>query len=746
LRLERTMPQTTVRPVNEALLATDVCELAHDFVRDFAMACKKAGIYGPNHPVVVKAVEKPFFSLNAFFRFKRYVHINIESGNLHVLHFRLRESAFVDEVLQYCQVADVNNLIFERNISVTDLREFLAQLVTRQAGSQRGLYLHEYLQSKGISSIQVNSELAVRMFEAAAPYRGEIVKDAGIKRIVFDLLGDDLARLSEIFRADENELLRLGIDYDADIVQYVLPERIASLPEASVNNALEDSLAGIRAAHSEDEQSEKQQSYTDLVAITQFHPSHSALFERQRQLSSGSPVADMLADTQKGLLNASGPGSGQQINEIMNTAQTTPAKAAGAADFRAAFDRLIRTGRHVHAENTINRLLDMLGSSTIEYRSIGLQYMTEAVACLDPENAAPVIQNTVTAVATRITRKEETYEYAEVLSCLIEKLVVTRSYEILAGLLKAMSKRRHIDGKLVIYDSMAVKRAFETINRRNTLDAFVSDLIQCDIRQAGYIRDILIATASEEAALALSNVISHPSRQVRQQTLKILAELGKASLKVFSEILADDSMFEREGGRHELPDSKWYIIRNSIFVLGSIRDPEGVSPLRLRFNDKDVRVRREIVSALDKIGGEDALDLLIMMAGDTEKEIYEAAIIAIGLCGTPDVAPLLIDIARRNPSATIKAVSALAKLGGEAVREFLSSLLADEEKLTQFSQGRVSRDDLRLAIVRALGSLGDAKAIEQLKKYQDSLTTTQKIFFKNSPVNKAVSDSLSRKQ
>ncbi len=740
------MPQTTVRPVNETLLATDVCELAHDFIRDFAMACKKAGIYGPNHPVVVRAVEKPFFSLNAFFRFKRHVHLNIESSNLHVLHFRLRDSAFVDEVLQYFQGADVNNLIFERNITVTELREFLTQLVNRQAHSRRGQYLHEYLQSKGISSIQVNSELAVRMFEALPSYRGEIVKDAGIKRLVLDILGDDLPRLAKIFRADQDGLLALGIDYDADIVQYVIPERIASLSEMQVNNTLEETLGRVKADSSEVEQNEAQQSYADLLAMAQFHPSHNALFERQKQMTADSPVAGVLADTEKGLLNASSRGSGQFIDEIMHTAQATPSQAAGAADFRGAFDRLIRTGRHVHAENVMNRLLDMLGSSTIEFRSIGLQYMTEAIACLDPETAEQVLQNTVAAVSNRIMKKEETYEYAEVLSCLIEKLVVSRSYEILAGLLKAMSKRRHIDGKLVIYDSMAVKRAFETINRRNTLDTFVSDLIQCDIRQAGYIRDILIATASEEAALALSNVISHPSRQVRQQTLKILAELGKASLKVFSEILSDDSMFEREGGRHELADSKWYIIRNSIFVLGSISDPEGVSPLRLRFNDKDVRVRREIVSALDKIGGEDAVDLLIMMAGDIEKEIYEAAIIAIGLCGTPEVAPLLIDIAKRNPSATIKAVGALAKLGGEGVGDFLSSLLADEDKLSEFSQGKVSRDDLRLAIVRALGNMGDAKAIEQLKRFQDGLTTTQKIFFKNSPVNKAVSDILSRKQ
>ena len=79
------------------------------------------------------------------------------------------------------------------------------------------------------------------------------------------------------------------------------------------------------------------------------------------------------------------------------------------------------------------------------------------------------------------------------------------------------------------------------------------------------------------------------------------------------------------------------------------------------------------------------------------------------------------------------------------MRDFLSELLADEDKLTEFAKGRVSRDDLRLAVVRALGAMGDTKALEQIKKYQENLTATQKIFFKNSAINKAVSDILSRK-
>ena len=75
-------------------------------------------------------------------------------------------------------------------------------------------------------------------------------------------------------------------------------------------------------------------------------------------------------------------------------------------------------------------------------------------------------------------------------------------------------------------------------------------------------------------------------------------------------------MFARDPQRHELPDDKWYVVRNSIFVLGSLRDPGGVAALRARIDDHDIRVRREIVSALEKIGGDEALDCLTLMADD----------------------------------------------------------------------------------------------------------------------------------
>jgi len=244
--------------------------------------------------------------------------------------------------------------------------------------------------------------------------------------------------------------------------------------------------------------------------------------------------------------------------------------------------------------------------------------------------------------------------------------------------------------------------------------------------------------------LALSNIISHESRQVRQNVLKIMAEMGKASLTVFSQILNNNEYFERAESRRELPDEKWYVVRNSIFVLGLLNDPEACRALRVRINDSDTRVRQAIVQALEKIAGEEACDLLLVLADDEDREIRESAIIALGLVGNPDMAPELIELANNRRSDIVCLINALGKLGGSEAKNFLGNLLIDQQLQSQFTSGRSSREDLKIATIRALGRIGDKESLKKIKKFSESLSTSQKILFGGSKLSKTAEEILSR--
>ncbi len=282
-------------------------------------------------------------------------------------------------------------------------------------------------------------------------------------------------------------------------------------------------------------------------------------------------------------------------------------------------------------------------------------------------------------------------------------------------------------------------------NQKSVIDGLIAELLKGNSSTNQHLKDVLIGSGSEEVAVALSNIISHENRQVRQLALKILGELGHASLDVFGRVLADDELFNREEGRRELPNKQWYVIRNAIFVFGLLKDKKGCIPLRLRINDPDVRVRREIISSLEKIGSDESVDILMMMADDDDREIREAAVITIGLIGTAEVAPLLISLSIQNPQVALKAIHSLGRVGGDEAVKFLSQIIQDEHLLEGLTSSKISKEQIRLATIKALGNHGDSQAIRTIKQYHEEQPTTQKIFFKNSPINKTIKEILSKK-
>jgi hypothetical protein len=193
-----------------------------------------------------------------------------------------------------------------------------------------------------------------------------------------------------------------------------------------------------------------------------------------------------------------------------------------------------------------------------------------------------------------------------------------------------------------------------------------------------------------------------------------------------------------------LPDEKWYIIRNAIFVTGSLKDPEAGKVLRVRINDPDIRVRREIVAALEKIGGDEAADLLSIMADDVDAQIRKAAIAALGIIGNSEIAPELINLAYRHKTEIINIVSALGSVGGGTASEFLARILTDSRMQSEFAGSHSSRDDIKVAAIKGLGRIGTSQAIDAIHDFRRTASTPKKFIFGESRPAKAADDILSR--
>lgn len=734
----------SVKQINESTLKVDLSELAHSLVRELAMACKKVSIYSPSHPMAKRALERPFLILDRIGRYKQYLNFNIERGYLYLLGIRIKESIFSADLIEYMQLRDVSSILFERQLTMSEFSSFVKHFVFRQHLERPANSLSAMLKRAKINVIEVNSERSFKIFESGRQYRGDVDGDFSVKALALDQMGDDLARLAMINGAGYEALEELGIDFEPNVIGYLLPEKIYSLQWEKVRRELEAMAEQIRQRSGHEVSEDLISVYMSVFRLMDYHPDRDLILNNlDTPESIVYPIADDKGDS-SGAVEIIKEESREQIDKVISSAFSKNKDEEIISKFDDAFLRLIRTGQKDKAIETINLLLDKIESPETDTRHQALNFLLQAVEQCRPEADAFLIDDTIKKIISRIDKQSETFEYSEFIWSLLKNLLFNRRFRQMADLMVGIAIRRKISDDVTIYDSWAVKIVFGNFDRPEIIRTLIDELVKTPTSESSSIKDILIAVGSETVALELSQIISHPIRQVRQQALKILAELGKSSLTVFSRILSDDAMFEREAGRHELPDSKWYVIRNSLFVLGSLADPEGLIPLRLRINDPDVRVRREIISTLEKIGNDDACDLAVVMTADKAREISEAATIVVGLIGNEDYVPLLIDTIYRNPVVIQRAISALGKIGGEQARAFLVSLVEDNEFYTKVQGSYLSKDDIWLAAIRALGQIGDQQSIKKIKEFKEKQPASQRYFFKNSPINKEISSILAR--
>jgi HEAT repeat protein len=159
-------------------------------------------------------------------------------------------------------------------------------------------------------------------------------------------------------------------------------------------------------------------------------------------------------------------------------------------------------------------------------------------------------------------------------------------------------------------------------------------------------------------------------------------------------------------------DERWFVVRNMVSILGEIRSAESLEHFARTVAHADARVRRETVLALTKLGGEEAVPLLVRALSDEDAGIRGAAAMGLGLSRVPAaVPPLLARLEHEDDAeAETEIVRALGRLG-------------DPRAIPQLAErtgagGWLSRRPpaARVEAVRALGALGDDRARDVLRR------------------------------
>jgi HEAT repeat protein len=229
---------------------------------------------------------------------------------------------------------------------------------------------------------------------------------------------------------------------------------------------------------------------------------------------------------------------------------------------------------------------------------------------------------------------------------------------------------------------------------------------------------LLDRNTSDQAGAMLGNILVFLSDKVIRRLMMLLAEEGAApNRKILADILVRTGATAVPVLQEHLFDERWYVVRNAVAILGEIRSQDSLLHLTPLLEHKDIRVRRETIRAITRIGGQRAVTILLQAAASDDQELRRQALLSLGAIRAASAIPTLIKLleqsgwGRRTVDIKKDAIRALGEIrSSDAVAPLLKVLT--RRRLWR----RALNDELRVVAAAALGEIGDDNARAALEK------------------------------
>ena len=164
-----------------------------------------------------------------------------------------------------------------------------------------------------------------------------------------------------------------------------------------------------------------------------------------------------------------------------------------------------------------------------------------------------------------------------------------------------------------------------------------------------------------------------------------------------------------------LADSRWYVVRNTVFILGQIGGAEVVDLLQVAAQHVDPRVRRQVIQSLGNLPARDRLPILAQQLHTTDLRLVSSALHVLARHRGPETTRILIhhvqaaDFETRDPDYQRLLFNAVAEMADDSAVPVLANLVLKGGWLARPSP-------TRQAAALALQKIGSEKAVAVLEE------------------------------
>ena len=168
-----------------------------------------------------------------------------------------------------------------------------------------------------------------------------------------------------------------------------------------------------------------------------------------------------------------------------------------------------------------------------------------------------------------------------------------------------------------------------------------------------------------------------------------------------------------------LSDTRWYVVRNIIYILRKIGDKRAVDYLLKTVKHGDVRVKKEVIRTLGELGGAGVLQALRDCLDDADAQVRSSALKSLSNMGSEAAKRIILNKINDKPfkakefEEKKEFFEAITRWKDDEVYNLLISALKQNVLF-----GRAKNYEVRACAAFALGFMGRRECLPLLQKYR----------------------------
>ena len=689
-------------------------------------------MYPPDHPAIRQAINKPFSALQEIFEGVDNLTISQTDGRIIINGISIEGAFLPERLLQEFKNENINSININKGLEEGEFNNFLSFFAKPVGKEAPSVSLPEFLKEKDIHSIRVDQLHYELVSENEVVVANEVLEGAELKAQISRIIRDNPALVRDLLlnKSASKEAIEgnFGSDVDLNHLSGQIQNQVKEISDDDLVNLL---ASGLEKSLEKFDLSETDSMLNEMVGLV------FKLLEDRDKMKLLPQIKNMLSE--RGLLEKKHLDyifdekwikSQAVLDELTGMIDHLGTEDVDSERFIFLWSRVNSTQDNEIKTYVMDQLLSRLYSENVQSRNLALNLLKIGLIQLVKEESKFGFY----FMAQRLSEKIKDQELpasilkdcAELLKIILgEKIKREELKEVLPILIEF--NNRLSSG--ILYPT-GVEEVASTFIQDLTDDQTILLLTRhlkegIPMTTIKLVEEILESLDKDRVASKLLEICTSPDRATRMSSLRILNRLGCCSVCAISSLLSAEMNWTREKESGQLVNDDWYKIRNAIYVLSNVPGEESVRILSLLKNDPDVRVRMDVVKALEKIGIPESAEVLLTFLEDPEDEVRKCAITSLGILSCHSCLKPLLEHFRHNAVDRLPTLVTIGKIGGGEPKEevsynlsvrFLLGLLTEEDETIGPLPSK-QRDEIQIMALNVLGKIGSPKSAMEIEKF-----------------------------